>query len=61
MECKLVLPFITDELWEEYNETCLMTWKDSRPHWTQLAVDFACELRNKCAEKQAEPTHKEEL
>jgi|TARA_R110000851_G_scaffold41409_3_gene103973 hypothetical protein len=36
------LPYITDELWEEFNETDLMTWDKTtgRPHWTQLAVDF---------------------
>lgn len=39
-----VLPEITDELWEEFNDTCLMTWNKTvnRPDWTQIAVDFAC-------------------
>lgn len=36
------LPVVTDEIWEELNETCLLTWKDGKPHWTQTAVDFIC-------------------
>jgi hypothetical protein len=40
------LPYITDSLWEEFNETDLMTWdkQTNRPHWTQTAVDFSCAL-----------------
>jgi len=36
------LPFITPEMWEEFNDTCLITWdqKTGRPDWTQTAVDF---------------------
>lgn len=41
------LPKISQELWNDYNETCLMTMKDGAPHWTQLAVDFACVLKEK--------------
>ena len=45
---KAKLPYITDELWEMFNDTCLMTWdkETSRPNWTQLAVDFVCELNH---------------
>lgn len=40
---RVSLPFITDELWEHFNETSLMTWdtERNRPHWAQDAVDFA--------------------
>lgn len=37
------LPKITDELWNQFCETDLMTWDRDRniPSWTQTAVDFA--------------------
>ena len=42
------LPIITDEIWLEYNETDLVTWdrESNKPHWTQIAVDFACTLKS---------------
>lgn len=54
-KCHLALPKITDEIWEDYNETSLMTWKDGGPHWTQLAVDFACLLKGRCLEQTRVP------
>ena len=43
---EIVLPKITDELWEMFGETQLMTWDkaNNRPHWTQDAVDIAAHL-----------------
>jgi hypothetical protein len=40
------LPYITDEMFEEFGDTCLMTWRKetNRPHWTQTAVDFMAAL-----------------
>ena len=36
------LPYITDEMYEEFKDTCLMEWDTeiNRPNWTQTAVDF---------------------
>ena len=44
----LSLPYITDEMFDDFGETCLMTWDrvTGRPHWTQDAVDFACLLND---------------
>lgn len=41
---RATLPYITDRIWEQFNDTCLMTWsrERNRPDWSQLAVDFAC-------------------
>lgn len=35
------LPKITPEMFEEFGDTCLMTWHNG-PQWTQTAVDFTC-------------------
>ena len=40
------LPYITDELYEEFCDTCLISWdkETDRPDWTQTAVDFVAQL-----------------
>ena len=40
------LPIITPDLWDQFNDSCLMTWKDG-PHWTQTAVDFCAAIPTK--------------
>jgi len=43
---EIILPIITDEMWDMFSDTDLMTWdrhKD-RPDWTQTAVDIAAYL-----------------
>jgi len=44
---EVILPKITDEMWEALNGTSIMTWdkENDRPDWTQDAVDFACFLK----------------
>ena len=47
----MILPLITNELWDDFHETSLMTWDrdNNKPEWTQDAVDFACVLSAKLA------------
>lgn len=46
---EILLPKITDELWEMFGETQLMTWdrENNRPHWTQDAVDITAYLETR--------------
>ena len=48
--CTSSLPYITEELFDQFIETGLMAWdkETNRPGWTQEAVDFACCLPSKC-------------
>ena len=43
---EIVLPEITDEVWDTFSGTDLITWdyENNRPHWTQVAVDIVSYL-----------------
>ena len=47
------LPVIDDDMWEMFNDTCLMTWdrEANRPDWTQTAVDIVAYLCQANADK----------
>lgn len=51
------LPYITDGLHDEFGDTCLMTWdrERGRPHWSQIAVDFAAVVQEAQAKREEPP------
>jgi len=48
-EREIYLPIITDEMFEMFNETCLMEWSKelNKPSWTQISVEFLAVLLTK--------------
>jgi hypothetical protein len=38
----VMLPFITDEIYDEFKDTGLIEVLDRKCNWTQDAVEFAC-------------------